>query len=65
MSDWITSSPELSDEDQARVQAVISSGYNDVERRPFRPMLMLLLVIGSVTFFSGLSWLIAWHYGVL
>lgn len=46
---------KLSAEDQARVDAYNKSGYNDVERRPFRPLLLLFvlfLIVSALGFFA-------------
>ena len=51
-------------EDQARVDAVIKSGVNSVERKPFRPVLMIILLIAVVTGFSLLSQGIALWAGI-
>ncbi|MCV6613543.1 MAG: DUF3094 domain-containing protein [Cellvibrionaceae bacterium] len=57
--------PKLSAEDQARVDRVINSGVNSIERKPFRPWRLLLLV-WLVLFALGLtSWLIARAVGVV
>jgi len=42
----------LHPEDQARVDEFIKRGVNSVERKPFRPMRLLLILIAIV---SGLS----------
>ncbi len=57
---------KLYPEDQARVDSILHSGYNDVERKPFRPlymMIMLNVVIISLLVLSklivnsaGISW---------
>ncbi len=39
-----TEERKLYPEDQARVDSVIRSGYNDVERKPFRPLYMIILL---------------------
>lgn len=44
-------------EDQAKVDEFLRTGYNDVERKPFRPLYMMLLLT-AVTF--GLSGLAIW-----
>ena len=44
---------ELSPEDQARVDNFLRRGYNDVERKPFRPW-RLLLVLWIVVTLMGL-----------
>ena len=51
-------------EDQARVDAFLKRGVNSVERKPFKPFRMILLLIAVVTFFSILSQLIASWSGV-
>ncbi len=35
---------KLYPEDQARVDSVLHSGYNDVERKPFRPLYMMIML---------------------
>jgi hypothetical protein len=47
-----TSQNRLHPEDQARVDEFIRRGVNSVERKPFRPMRLLLILIVIV---SGLS----------
>ena len=42
-------------EDQARVDAFLKTGVNSVERKPFRPLLMIIMLIVVVTGFSLLS----------
>ena len=51
-------------EDQAKVDEFISKGVNSVERKPFRPMRLMLLLIGVVLGLSILSQLIARLAGV-
>ena len=51
-------------EDQARVDEYLRSGYNDIERKPFKPIRMMILLT-SVTFgFSFLSVWIAHRAGI-
>ena len=47
--------PRLYPEDQAKVDEYIRRGYNSVERKPFRPIFLLILVLVSVTSFTLLS----------
>ena len=54
----------LKPEDQARVDAFIKTGVNSVERKPFRPVLMIVLLIAVVTGFSLLSQGIAIWAGI-
>ena len=56
--------PVLSKEDQARVDRFISTGVNATEKKPFRPILLILLLIVVVTGFSLLSQILARMAGV-
>ena len=56
--------PRLSPEDQARVDKFISSGVNSVERKPFRPLRLLLILLVIVSSLTGLSLLLARVSGV-
>jgi hypothetical protein len=56
--------PRLSPEDQAKVDAFISSGVNAVERKPFRPFRLLLILVIIVSSLTGLSLLLARTTGV-
>ena len=51
-------------EDQAMVDAFLKRGVNSVERKPFRPLLLIILLIVVVTGFSLLSQGIARWAGV-
>jgi hypothetical protein len=51
-------------EDQEKVDEFISRGVNSVERKPFRPMRLMLLLMGVVLGLSILSQLIARWAGV-
>ena len=46
---------KLSDADQARVDAFLERGVNSVERKPFRPLFLLFLLMAVVAGFSLLS----------
>ncbi|MAT93917.1 MAG: hypothetical protein CME59_15095 [Halioglobus sp.] len=54
----------LNPEDQKKVDEFISSGINSVERKPFKPMRMILLLIGVVMVLSIFSQLLARWAGV-
>ena len=54
----------LSDEDQARVDHVVSTGVNSTNRKPFRPMLLIILLIATVTGLSLMSQLSARWSGI-
>ncbi|WP_250461528.1 DUF3094 family protein [Microbulbifer litoralis] len=60
-----TPAKKLSDEDQARVESYLHSGVNDVERKPFRPWLLLAVIVGVLTLLSLVSVLIARTKGVV
>lgn len=60
-----TTKKKLSDEDQALVDEYNSTGYNDIERRPFRPFLLLVALIVVLSVLSGASLLIAKLSGVI
>jgi len=51
-------------EDQAKVDAFVSRGVNSVERKPFKPIRLLLLLIAAVTLLSLFSQLLADWSGV-
>ena len=54
----------LSEEDQARVDHVVRTGVNSTDKRPFRPILLLVLLVLVVTGFSLLSQVLARSAGV-
>ena len=46
---------ELSPDDQRRVDTVTSSGIHSVERKPFRPLFMVLMLLTVTTLLSGIA----------
>ena len=52
--------PQLSDADMARVDKYLSSPIHSVERKPFKPILMMFALVGVVVGLGGLSMFIAW-----
>ena len=56
--------PVLSAEDQARVDRFISTGVNATEKKPFRPVLLVILLVSVVTGFSLLGRVLARMAGV-
>ena len=56
--------PVLSEEDQARVDHFIRTGVNATEKKPFRPILLVVLLLAVVTGFSFLSQILARMAGV-
>lgn len=59
-----TEEPRLYPEDQAKVDAFVKRGINSVERKPFKPGRLLVLLIFIVTVLSLGSQLIADWAGV-
>ncbi|MFT5484160.1 MAG: hypothetical protein ACI9GW_002822 [Halieaceae bacterium] len=55
---------QLSPEDQAHVDEFLSTGIHSVERKPFRPIKLLLVLMVIVSGFSILSIVIARMAGV-
>lgn len=51
---------KLSPDDQQKVDRFISTGYNDVERKPFRPLFLLAFLFVVLTLLSGAAYLIAY-----
>ena len=56
--------PRLTPEDQAKVDDFVSKGVNAVERKPFRPLRLLLFLVIVVSGLTGLSLLLAELSGV-
>jgi hypothetical protein len=54
----------LHPEDQARVDEFVRRGVNSVERKPFRPMRLLLILIAIVTGLSIFSQFLARWAGI-
>ncbi|GAB1256132.1 DUF3094 family protein [Aurantivibrio plasticivorans] len=52
-------------DDQARVDAYNKRGYNDIERKPFRPLLLLFVLFLVVSGLGGVAYAIAWWHGVI
>ncbi|WNZ56776.1 DUF3094 family protein [Microbulbifer sp. ANSA003] len=59
------SEKKLSDEDQAKVDKYLQSGINSVERKPFRPWVLLLGLLALLTLLSLLSLYIAQTKGIV
>lgn len=57
--------PKLSAEDLARVEEYLSSPVHRVERKPFRPWLLLFWLWVVVSLLGGLAWLFGWIKGVV
>ena len=55
---------KLSDTDQAKVDGFLERGVNSVERKPFRPLRLIFLLMAVVAGFSLLSQGIAQWAGI-
>jgi len=51
-------------EDQAKVDEFIARGVNSVERKPFKPLRLLLILMGIVIILSVFSQLLAKWAGI-
>lgn len=56
---------KLSDEDMARVDEYLSSPIHQVERKPYRPWLLLLVLWVVVAAMGGVAMGFAWYHGLL
>tara|TARA_R110001599_G_scaffold8651_30_gene42440 strand:+ start:10605 stop:10850 length:246 start_codon:yes stop_codon:yes gene_type:complete len=56
--------PRLYPEDQAKVDEFVTRGVNSVERKPFKPIRLLVLLMVVVLGFSLMSQLIAKWAGI-
>ena len=56
--------PKLSEADQAKVDGFLEGGVNASERRPFRPLILIFLLMAVVAGFSLLSQGIAKWSGI-
>jgi hypothetical protein len=61
----MTEKPKLSQEDLARVQEYLNSPIHRVERQPFRPLRLLLVLWLVVTLISGVALVSARLMGAL
>jgi Protein of unknown function (DUF3094). len=61
----MTEKPKLSQEDLARVQEYLNSPIHRVERPPFRPLRLLLVLWLVVTLISGVALVSARLMGAL
>jgi hypothetical protein len=59
-----TESQKLSQADQAKVDGFLERGVNSVERKPFRPLFLIFLLMAVVAGFSLLSQGIAQWAGI-
>ena len=64
LSNELDDTKKLSDADQARVDAFLKRGVNSVERKPFKPLFLICLLMAVVAAFSLLSQGIAQRAGI-
>ena len=57
--------PELSEEDQRKVDQYTRSNVNAIERKPFRPWLLLFIVFICLGILSVVGYFVASDHGVL
>jgi len=57
--------PKLSEEDQQRVNSYLERPIHQVERKPFRPFLLLGVIVVVMTVLSVFSYGIAWWHQVV
>jgi len=55
----------LNSEDQARVDAYLNGSIHQVKRKPFRPWLMMGVVVLVMIFLSIFSYILAYIHGVI
>ena len=63
-SNDVDDTKKLSDADQARVDAFLRRGVNSVERKPFKPLTLIFLLMAVVAAFSLLSQGVAQWAGI-
>ena len=56
---------QLNDEDLARVERYLNRPNHQVERKPFRPWLLLLVIVAVMTGLSLFSYLLAYLHDVV
>ena len=57
--------PELNSEDLRRVDSYLKERIHQVERKQFRPLMLLALLVAVLGLLTGIAWLIARKHGVL
>lgn len=57
--------PELYPEDQEKVNAYLQSGTHDIERKPFRPLFLLLILLLILAGLSAIAFVIASFHGIV
>jgi hypothetical protein len=65
MRAYMDKESKLSSEDMQRVEKYLNSGFNRSQRKPFRPLLLLLVIWIVVAVLGGISWYIGKESGFL
>lgn len=61
----MTDNKQLNEEDLARIERYLRRPNHQVERKPFRPGLLLLVILLLMTGLSLFSYLLAYLHGVV
>ncbi|MGH1487183.1 MAG: DUF3094 family protein [Cellvibrionaceae bacterium] len=61
----MTDNKQLNEEDLARVESYLNRPNHRIERKPFRPWLLLLIIVLVMTGLSLFSYLLAYLHGVI
>lgn len=56
---------KLYPEDQAKVDEYLNRPNNRIERKPFRPLLLLGVIVAVMIIMSVFSYYLAWQQGVV
>jgi len=56
---------KLYPEDQAKVDEYLNRSNKRIERKPFRPWLLLGVILGVMTLMSVFSYFLAYQHGVV
>lgn len=57
--------PELYPEDQEKVDRYLSASIHQVERKPFRPLLLLGITVLGMGLLTLVAWVVARTHGVV
>ena len=57
--------PKLAPEDQERVDRYLASSIHQVERKPFRPLLLLGVIMATMAILTLVAWVLARFHGVV
>jgi hypothetical protein len=61
----MTENNQLTEEDQARVDRYLSRSNHQVDRKPFRPWLLLSVIVLFMVVLSGFSYVLAYFHGAV